>query len=179
MLRIPFAVASALVCHLGAFVHAQEYCRCEAEFERFYGRRRLLGGPTTRLVDISVTNSYHHYNYEDAFVNDQGYYVVENVIVLPGSNEKCDARPAGDHYDVDNFMNIFGGDRRGLEGHDAGVRVTPPRKPRELLRRNLSKVGKGGKNINTSNVYNFYGRKGKVCTTTNYTMPQYTRCSYI
>lgn len=49
------------------------YCRCEAEFENFYGRR---------LRDVSRKLSYP-YDYSDSYVDSDGYSIVEGVRVLP------------------------------------------------------------------------------------------------
>jgi len=49
------------------------YCRCEAEFENFYGRR---------LREASRKLSYP-YDYSDSYVDSDGYSIVEGVRVLP------------------------------------------------------------------------------------------------
>lgn len=64
---------------LVAGASAQSMCRCEAEFENFYDRRRL------REVLPRVLHSTP-YDYSDAYVDEDGYSIVEGVRVLP-SNE--------------------------------------------------------------------------------------------
>ena len=102
---------------LGA-VCAQEICRCEAEFERFYGKRRLRESPTSRFL-----HSYH-YNYQNAYINNQGYYVVEDVVILPRESNHCAKEAEGQplysqDVAVNNFKNIFGSGRRHLADQTA------------------------------------------------------------
>ena len=65
---------------LVAGASAQSMCRCEAEFENFYDRRRRLREVSPR--DLRSTP----YDYSDAYVDEDGYSIVEGVRVLP-SNE--------------------------------------------------------------------------------------------
>ena len=81
-------------------------CRCEASFERLYDRRHrhLLEG-FDRGLKNSASDSFP-YDYGTAYINDEGYFVIDGVVVLPDDNELCQA------FDHDNrvkaWMTLFG-----------------------------------------------------------------------
>jgi len=114
-LTSPRTVLAAVLLASAAVVQAQELCRCEAEFEMFYDRRRLLKGP-------AVLNAPPHgsrelsYRYDDSYVNDDGYYVVNGVVVLPSDSDFCIDQPVRPHSaSIENFMALFGGRRDLME----------------------------------------------------------------
>ena len=74
-------------------------CRCEADWENFYYRRLLQeAGVEVQQGEHELDNGedeqepsrhrqlYHHYDYTQAYL-DGGYYVIEDVKVLP--SEQC------------------------------------------------------------------------------------------
>lgn len=104
-------LAAGLLCGFVVVpVQAGDYCRCEAEFEHFYDRRQLL--ESGRILE---TGNHDHY------VNDDGYYVVDGIVVLPNDCDQCSAY-AGVRTrtaTVDHFMSIFGNHRDLLDKNDA------------------------------------------------------------
>ena len=87
-------------------------CRCEASFERLYDRRRrhLLEGFDRGLTN-SASDSFP-YDYGTAYINDEGYFVIDGVVVLPDDNELCQTL---DHDNrVKAWMTLFG-ERRNLK----------------------------------------------------------------
>ena len=132
-------------------------CRCEAEFERFYGGRRLLEGPTSRLLH----SFSHHYDYQSAYVNDDGYYVVENIVVLPRNSKHCLTNDSGQSsiVAVQNFMNMFGGGGRHLV-EEAARGTEHKERPRSTSE--LRGTQRGKRSSSSKQHYYFYGGKGKV-----------------
>ena len=147
------------------------YCRCEAEFERFYDRRRRWlkgggGGATVHHADIT------------SHVNDDGNYVVNGIVVLPSDSKECVSRAgtATGTATMDYFMYRFGHHRELLEGEDVDQDQESMKGPNDIkeeqtkdmeLRRNLkgsstdSLGGKGGRGPYNSDYYYGGGGKGK------------------
>ena len=59
-------------------------CRCEASYERLYSRRLNAGrnGQHRELVDFD-------YDYSDAEMDENGFFVIDGVTVLPPTNPSC------------------------------------------------------------------------------------------
>lgn len=153
-------------------VHARELCRCEATFEKFYDRRNLRH-----------SSAYLPYAYDGAYMNEQGYYVVEGIIVLPDDSEYCNAHSVR----VRKWMALYGDGHRDLLEGTADVAEEALETEQERGTRNLngkggrkgsksSKRGKGGsksskkrqkggkggtKSSSKSQGYYYYGGKGK------------------
>lgn len=65
-------------------------CRCEASWEDFYYRRLEQQRDDVDAKEPSRQRSlYHHFDYTDAYLDNEGYYVIEGVKVLP--REQCNA----------------------------------------------------------------------------------------
>ena len=168
--------AKALLCAglLSGFavvaVRAGHYCRCAAEFERFYDRRWLL--ESGRL--LATVN-------HDFYVNGDGYYVVDGITVLPDDSDKCSANPS---RAANIFLSRLGNHRELFDKNDAddvhnqAINKDENEKEGETevedevvaLRRNLN----GNRNGSYKSYYYYlYGRngtrkgkkKGKVCIT--------------
>ena len=76
---------------VSTFGQATEQCRCAASFEHFYDRRSLSQQQQqAEEGDRSLAFSNYAYNYKGYYVDDEGYYVVEGVRVLPNDNPACD-----------------------------------------------------------------------------------------
>jgi hypothetical protein len=72
-------LAAALLSIFAVATVHDDYCRCEAEFERFYDRRHL--GETV-----------------SSYVNEDGYFVVDGIIVLPSDSDECRTHDDDDYY---------------------------------------------------------------------------------
>ena len=109
---------------------AETKCRCEAECENFYNRRRLREASPRDLHNTP-------YDYSSAYVDEQGYTIVEGVRVLPANECPATGHPAemkwGDNVarasgggampsstsDVlAGWLGIFGGGGRNLADED-------------------------------------------------------------
>ena len=66
-----------------------ELCRCTAKFEHFYDRRSLMQQQQRQQKegDRSLVFSNNAYDY---YIDDDGYYIVEGVRVLPDDDPACD-----------------------------------------------------------------------------------------
>ena len=140
-------------------VRAGDYCRCEADFERFYDRRRLLEGGRI----LATVNP-------DYYVNDDGYYVVDGITVLPNDSDQCSAH-GGVTTRTANIALFFSsfGNHRGLldkayADDDQIIRKdeiekveTDDEEHAVAAMRNL----KGGSKSGSKKNYYYYGGKGK------------------
>jgi len=72
-----------------------DLCRCEASYEHFYSRRL----------------DYYHYDYKNTYMDDDGYYIVDGVRVLPSYDEACVDN--GNH--MAEMSDVFDRLRRGLQ----------------------------------------------------------------
>jgi len=149
-----------LVAVLGNFyvvkAHQYQQCRCEAEFERLYDRRQLRGGSNRR--DLAYVAG-QPYNYDGAYTNDQGYYVVEGVVVLPHDSKYCDDGPVSVFDKRNPWMASYGGHRNLLENDLEDEGDMEHHDPRIL--KGGSKRSKAGRNGGKKYLY-YYGGKGKV-----------------
>jgi hypothetical protein len=69
---------------------APDSCRCTADFEHFYARRALQEQPQSQLdEERSLLFKNHGYDYKGYYIDDDGYYVVEGVKVLPDDDPAC------------------------------------------------------------------------------------------
>jgi hypothetical protein len=66
---------------------APELCRCTAKFEHFYNRRNLLS--IQQQEDRTLLFENYAYDYTGYYIDDNGYYVVEGVRVLPNDDPAC------------------------------------------------------------------------------------------
>lgn len=102
-----------------------------------------------QLVSIRINDSY---------VNDDGYYVVNGIVVLPGDSDYC--RPQRSKS-IEHFMALFGGDRRDLmveaptdDYNDEGEDAEEEERDVEEAHRNL-------KGSSSSSDYGYYYGWGK------------------
>lgn len=156
-----------LVAVLGNFygVKAHQYCRCEAEFERLYDRRQLRGGSNGR--DLAYVAG-QPYKYDGAYTNDQGYYVVEGVVVLPNDSEYCDDGPVSVFDARHPWMASYGG-HRNLLAEDLEDEEDMEHQDTRVLKggSKSSKGSKGGRKSSKwgrKEYFYYYGGKGKVRT---------------
>ena len=76
---------------VSTFGQVTEQCRCAASFEHFYDRRSLSQQQQqAEEGDRSLAFSNYAYNYKGYYVDDEGYYIVEGVRVLPDDDPACD-----------------------------------------------------------------------------------------
>jgi hypothetical protein len=84
-------VSSSLIALLAvgtATTKAQtDLCRCTANFEHFYDRRRNLRDDHVEGRTLAFKN--YVYDYSDYYIDDDGYYIVEGVRVLPDEDPAC------------------------------------------------------------------------------------------
>jgi len=158
-------LAAVLVASSLSAVMGKDLCRCEAEFEQLYGRRRLMEGPKRVLAGKS-----YPYDYDNSYVNDEGYYVVDGVVVLPDDSPYCSHTTHNDYQK--SLYKMMGGHRDLLEEEDEEEEVEDA--PREL-RGGGSKSSKGdyyygggGGSKSSKGDYGdyYYGGKGKVRSST-------------
>lgn len=90
--------------------HEPALCRCEASFERFYDRRHRLLEGFERGLKLSAVRNFP-YDYDSAYTNDEGYFVIDGVIVLPDDSERC--QDSNHDNRVKAWMTSFG-DHRNL-----------------------------------------------------------------
>lgn len=143
-------------------VRPGRFCRCEAEFERFYDRRRLL--ESGRIL-ATVKHGF--------YVNDAGYYVVDGITVLPDDRDECSANPGATTRtaNIDYFMSRFGNHRELLDKIDADERQAINKDENEkegeaaveeeAVRRNLTVNGNRNGGSYERYYYYLYGRNGK------------------
>ena len=165
---MPWKVIVALLASFHVVNATQyRYCRCEAEFESLYDRRQLRQGSTQR--DLTYVSG-HPYDYDDAYINDHGYWVVERVVVLPGDSEYCDTPRSVFYYghrdlvenDLEDKEEMEHQNLRVLKGKGAkGSKGSKGSKSSKS-----SKSSKGSKSSKSSKGsskgYFYYGGKGKV-----------------
>jgi hypothetical protein len=79
-----------------------DLCRCTANFEHFYDRRRRHNRNVRDLKN-------YVYDYSDYYMDDDGYYIVEGVRVLPDDDPAC-MEEADDDVSTTKrvFARIFG-----------------------------------------------------------------------
>ena len=65
-----------------------DLCRCTADYEHFYDRRSLLQQSPSREVEGDRALLFS--NYDNYYVDDDGYYVIDGVKVLPDDDPACD-----------------------------------------------------------------------------------------
>ena len=100
-------------------------CRCETEDDTFYDRRfnRRLGHRSSHAnADDQRRNL--NYDYYQPYLDEDGYYVLEGVRILPSTDALCDGSDsdAGERdrtygstsSSIEGFFNIFNGNRRYL-----------------------------------------------------------------
>jgi hypothetical protein len=71
-----------------------ELCRCAAHFERFYDVSHNYDSQTT----TSESNLYP-YNYNDHYIDKEGYVIVEGIRVLSDSSTACGHETDNDEND--------------------------------------------------------------------------------
>jgi hypothetical protein len=122
-------------------------CRCAAQFEHFYDRRALREQQERHLPFL-----HGAYNYTGYYVDDNGYYIVEGVRVLPDDDPACidDNRRS---YSSSLFHKIFG--NRNLEGES--IEEKEDEEPQRALMGMMGMMSSYG----YSDDYYSYG-KGKV-----------------
>jgi hypothetical protein len=98
-----------------------DLCRCTAKFEHFYDRRSLLQqSPREVEEDRSLLFSNDAYDYDVYYVDDNGYYVIDGVRVLPDDDPACDgseddAATAAPHKRDGILARVFGQGRSLVE----------------------------------------------------------------
>jgi hypothetical protein len=151
-----------------------ELCRCTAKFEHFYDRRSLIQQPQEE-GDRSLTFSNYAYDYKDYYIDDEGYYVVEGVRVLPDDDPACDGSADDEKttpYKRDGILARVFGQGRSLFEHDEDEEDMEEELPQQLrtLMGMMGMMGGSGKASSSSSdpsddYYNYgdggYG-KGKV-----------------
>lgn len=173
---------------VSTFGQDTEQCRCVASFEHFYDRRSL-SQQQPEEGDRSLAFSNYAYDYKDYFVDDEGYYVVEGVRVLPDDDPACDGtaddenRVSTPGSDTTPFKregilaNVFGSGR-SLSSHEREMKEDEVEEQLPQLRSlmgmmssyyyggdggksgNSGKGGKGGKGYDDDGGYD-YGKGGK------------------
>lgn len=154
-------VAVAMLLLQTSSVTAADLCRCEADFEQFYGRRRL-GQASRRLM--------YPYDYSNAYVDDEGYNVVEGVRVLPKSECSStttrtnavsrNSRGGGTYSNSDinrafaGYLSMFGGGR-DLEEEENAIEEN------DTGRRGLGMMSGGKSGGMRSGHYDYYDYGGK------------------
>ena len=141
-------------------VSAGDYCRCEAEFERFYDDRRLQ--EQNRILETGQHSSY---------TNDDGYYVVDGIVVLPKDSDECSAFPdvATRAANIEYFMSRFGKHRDLWDEEDADDdedfydedEIEDEMETEAKFERNLKGSSKGSKGGKGESGSYYYGGKGK------------------
>ena len=125
-----------------------ELCRCTAKFEHFYDdRRRALREQQDRTL-LFQTKAY---DYSDYYIDDDGYYIVEGVRVLPDDDPACSGN-TNRSFSSQLYAKIFGNGRNlGEEDEDE---LIADEEPHRALMGMMSSYG-------YSDDYYSYG-KGKV-----------------
>ena len=169
-------------------------CRCTAKFEHFYDRRSLMQQQRLPVLpvdgDRSLSFRNYAYDYSDYYIDDDGYYVVEGVRVLPDDDPACDGsaddeeRAGSDTtrpYKRDGILaRVFGQGRSLLnidyddEEEEDGMVEDRPLQLRTLMG---MMGGSGGMMSSSSSdpsddYYNYYG-KGKVRTQSFFTVERF------
>jgi hypothetical protein len=152
---IPTTVVSLLFLGVAAFfptalAQSTELCRCAAKFEHLYDRRVLREHQERNLP------FYHRaYNYTGYYVDDDGYYIVEGVRVLPDDDPACvDDTAQQRSYPSRLFFQIFGNRNLEEETDASFVEEEEDEEPHRALMGMMSSYG-------YSDDYYTYG-KGKV-----------------
>jgi hypothetical protein len=178
---VSVAAATALVLLIAVFTTAAqdiELCRCTAKFEHFYDQRLLIQQQLHEEGDRSLDA----YDNKDYYINDDGYYVVEGVRVLPDDDPVCvdsaddearvgsDTTPAPAPYKRDGILaKVFGQGRSLLESdEDYDKDADRPLQLRTLMGMMGRKRMMGGKRMMSSSSHDDYytdgmdNSKGKV-----------------
>lgn len=94
-----------------------DLCRCAAEFEHFYDRRSLSQqSPRELEAERSLQFSNNAYDYDDYYVDDNGYYIIEGVRVLHDDDPACDgSATTAPHKRNGILARVFGQGRSLLE----------------------------------------------------------------
>jgi hypothetical protein len=160
-----------------------ELCRCTAKFEHFYSHRSLMQQQQELPEDgdRALSFSNYAYDYKDYYIDEEGYYIVEGVRVLPDDDPAClesaddeedeervrsdtapASAPATTPYKRDGILARVFGHGRSLMEIDEEEDMDEDRSL--LLRTLMGKMGgKGGKGYDDD--YYSYGSdygKGKV-----------------
>jgi hypothetical protein len=103
-----------------------EFCRCTAKFEHFYDRRNLFSLKPQEGRTLLFEN--YAYDYTDYYVDDDGYYVIEGVRVLPDDDPACSDDDDDAYLDTDSVNDVVANDevpahqkRTGIFAHVFGA----------------------------------------------------------
>lgn len=159
------------------FAQDVELCRCTAKFEHFYDRRSLIQQQSEE-EDRSLAFRNYAYDYKDYYIDDDGYYVVEGVRVLPDDDPACDGsaddekRTESDTkpYKRDGILaRVFGQGRSLFKDDEEDEEDMKDENPQQL-RTLMGMMGGSGKTSpdgGSDDYYNYaddgYYSKGKVC----------------
>lgn len=154
-MHYPLTLTLVLAVLLIGEAAAAKKCRCEAKYEDFYDRRRGLTSGDNSHRDLGGQDSYQ---YGGAYEDDEGYYVVDGVRVLPKSDSACDTRGHQNYFDNNRALSeISSSEINEEDEEEESTNETV------LHQRTLKGMGMGHYSYDEDDYYyNNYNSKGSV-----------------